>query len=162
MVHSWAYLGLFCSEGLLHPLGDLIHLGLGVHVAVPVLLAVQHRPTHNLHLKGEQWRFRINFHNLFIYTRLAVNWMSSMEMRDIGLDVGDFVIIIIFILAYSGLHINLQAHRLNEVYTCTEKKERTWIGRGMISPGITWITFFYYMNCPQVEKGHVRALEFRE
>ena len=54
MVHSWAYLGLFCSEGLLHPLGDLIHLGLGVHVAVPVLLAVQHRPTHNLHLKGEQ------------------------------------------------------------------------------------------------------------
>ena len=30
MVHSWAYLGLFCSEGLLHPLGDLIHLGLGV------------------------------------------------------------------------------------------------------------------------------------
>ena len=145
MVHCWAYLGLFCSEGLLHPLGDLIHLGLGVHVAVPVLLAVQHRPTHNLHLKGEQWRFWINFHNLFIYTRLAVNWMSSMEMRDIGLDVGDFVIIIIFILAYSGLHINLQAHRLIDGIHALQK---TIVGEVWHLIVFTWITLLLAWTAP--------------
>jgi hypothetical protein len=42
---------LLCGESLLHALDDLVHLGLRVHVTVPVLLAMQHWPAHDLHLQ---------------------------------------------------------------------------------------------------------------
>ena len=65
-----------------------------------------------------------------------------------------------FILAYSGLHINLQAHRLDNVYTSYEKKAR--IGRGLVSTVLNESHFSFAWTAPRWEGGHVRSPEFRD